>query len=437
MSRINRADWTKERIAAFKRFLAGDKEVAYRGKKKNGEPYKKALKVAKLIEYYQGYDFSIGKGNKLMVSGEGHGPREILTDDQVVARVQALYKHKETGLGKAPSIYQFMTKKYVNVSYRKVERAVQALPGYQKYQARHVQKPKVRKVIVSEAPGAQLDVDLMFMAEKYYDAGENEGYTGLAILVDRFSGYIAISPVRKGGGNKTADKISAKVVSMMRSPAFPTKQNGKIFHDNGSEFQGIFPERMRQQGYESIVISASAGAPSAHVERAVGIVKKLVNQKLTANDTIPRPKSRRAKWWPMVRSIVNSYNDTPLTDARAPHSPNELKRMNGAARNRIMRAMIAAGSKRVRKAPGRTDPNTGAKVSKSLKILKVGDRVRYAVENIRKTGANQRKYPKQRWSDSVHTVTRVVVRKLGFASYVLSGLARRRFEREDLQGPLA
>ena len=119
-------------------------------------------------------------------------------------------------------------------------------------------------------------------------------------------------------------------------------------------------------------------------------------------------------------------------------SPNELKKMTGGKRAGVMRAMMAAGSKRVRKAPGRTDPNTGAKVSKQLKILKVGDRVRYAVENVRKTGGlDGRKFPKQRWSDSVHTVTRVVARKLGFASYVLSGLARRRFEREDLQGPLA
>ena len=115
MSRINRADWTKERIAAFKRFLAGDKSATYRGKKKNGEMYKNSLKVSKLIEYYGGYSFSIGKGSKLMVSGEGHGPREILTDDQVKSKAQALYKHKETGLGKAPSIYQFMNTKKMSI----------------------------------------------------------------------------------------------------------------------------------------------------------------------------------------------------------------------------------------------------------------------------------------------------------------------------------
>ena len=142
----------------------------------------------------------------------------------------------------------------------------------------------------------------------------------------------------------------------------------------------------------------------------------------------------------MVRSLVRTYNDTPMTDARAPYSPNDLKKMNPSKRREVTAAMMKAGSKRVANQPGRTDPNTGAKVTKNLKILKVGDKVRYAIENLRKDGglgtAKKRAYPKQRWSDSVHTVTKVVRRKLGFANYVLSSLPRRRFEREDLQGPL-
>ena len=125
-----------------------------------------------------------------------------------------------------------------------------------------------------------------------------------------------------------------------------------------------------------------------------------------------------------------------MTDARAPYSPNQLRKMTGRKRSEIVRLMMEQGAKKVRKAPGRRDPNTGAKVSKQLKILKVGDTVRYAIENVRKTGADKRPYPKQRWSEETRTVQRVVKRKLGFASYVLSGLPRRRFEREDLQGPL-
>ena len=138
----------------------------------------------------------------------------------------------------------------------------------------------------------------------------------------------------------------------------------------------------------------------------------------------------------MARTLVKSYNSLPQTDARAPHTPKELTRMNAPQRAQVVKAMIKAGMKRVANQPSREDPNTGAMVTKVLEILKVGDEVRYAVENVRKAGGDRRDRPKQRWSDTVHRVVRVVKRKLGFASYVLSGLPTRRFEREDLQGPI-
>ena len=138
---INRANWTKERITAFKRYLNGDTDITFRGKKPNGDYYKKQLKVSKLIEYYKPLSFAVSNG-KLYVSGPDIGKLEVLTDEQVAAKAKAYYKHKETGLGKAPSIYNFMKTKYANVSYKKVERAVQSLGSYQKFQARHVKKPK-------------------------------------------------------------------------------------------------------------------------------------------------------------------------------------------------------------------------------------------------------------------------------------------------------
>ena len=439
MGRINRADWTKERIAAFKRYLAGDKQASYHGRKKNGEMYKKSLSIRKLMDYYADYTFSIGRGGKLMVNGEGFGPREVLTDEQVAQKAIAFYRAKETGLGKAPSIYQFMNRKYVNVSFKKVNAAIQGLASYQKYQARHIRKPKARKVIVSKLPGEAIDADVMYFSKDFYRPSHNEGHDALAIVVDRFSGYIGVAPLKAGKGNKTADVVAYKTASIINASGFPKRKGGTIFHDNGVEYREIFPEKMRQLGYNDVVISAAAGAPSAHAERAVGILRKLLNQKLSANNDRP-PRKHREKWWPLIRDIAKAYNTSPMTDARAPHSPVELIRMTPAERKRITSMMMRAGANRVRKQPGRVDPATGAKVSKQLKILQVGDRVRYAVENLRKDGglgtAGKRAYPKQRWSDSVHTVTKVVNRKLGFASYVLSGLPRRRFEREDLQGPL-
>ena len=432
MGRINRADWTKERIVAFRRYLAGDENVSYHGRKKNGEPYKKALSVKKLVEYYKPLQFSVKKGD-LYVSGGEYGPRKVLTDDQVKAKAISLYKHKETGLGKAPSIYNYMKTKYVNVSYKKIEAAIQSLPQYQKYQARHVKKPKARKVITSGAPGETIDTDLMFFSSKYYRQSMNEGFNALVVVVDRFSGYIAVAPLRHEKGGKTADVVAHKTANIITNGKFPRKKNGTIFHDNGVEYREIFPEKMRQIGYNDVVISAAAGAPSAHAERAVGIIRSLINNKLTSGGQKPAKYTQR--WWPLARKLVSGYNKTPMTDVRAPYSPNQLKLMTGARRQKIHKLMNEQGFKRVLKQPSRTD-SAGNRVSKTLKVLEVGDKVRYAVENVRKTGGNRRKYPEQRWSDNVHTIQKIISRKLGFASYVLSELPKRRFEREDLQGPL-
>ena len=322
---INRADWTKERIAAFRRYLGGDTDVTFRGKKKNGEFYKKALKVSTLIDYYKPLKFSFRKG-AVYVTGGQFGPRKILTDDQVKQKAMALYKHKETGLGKAPSIYNFMKTKFVNVSYKKVDQAVQSLPQYQKWQARHVVKPKVRAVIISHAPGTRIDTDLMHFSTEYYMPSRNEGFSALAIVVDRFSGYLAVAPLLHSAGGKGADTVAHKTADMITGGGFPHRRGGTIFHDNGSEYKGIFAERMKQIGYRNVVISQAAGAPSAHAERAVGILRKLINIKLTSGGQNPRKPTRnnptRAKWWPLARTLVRGYNNTPLTDSRAPHSPN-------------------------------------------------------------------------------------------------------------------
>lgn len=188
---------------------------------------------------------------------------------------------------------------------------------------------------------------------------------------------------------------------------------------------------MNQLGLNHVFISQAAGAPSPHGERAVGIIRRLVNQKLSANEA---PKKNSQRWWPMARQLVKSYNDTPMTDARGPETPNQLKRMRGQAAARIVSRMQSSGAKRLglrknaRKGPG------NAKVQKSLKILNVGDKVRAALENLRgKQDMEFRKFPKQRWSSKVYVVAKVLSRKLGFARYVLRNLPRQRWEREDLQ----
>lgn len=436
---INRANWTKERILAFRKFVSGDEDAKFRGVKKNGIPYKNAVRVKALVARHSTYSFSLDRKKQLVATGGGFGPRKILTDDQVQRTAIYLFRHKGAGVGKTPSIYNYMKTKYINVSYKKVEKAIQSLAAYQKYSARHVKKPAVRKVIVSEAPGKEIDTDVMYFSTQYYMPSHNEGFGALAVVVDRFSGYIGIMPLL----HKTRAEIkvqSAMIVGdrtqrIITRSGFPRYRGGTIFHDDGVEYSTDFGHKMEEIGYNDVVISKAAGAPSPHAEGAVGIIRRLVNTKLTSGGQRPAKKTKGQSWWPMVKGLVRTYNEMPMTDARAPYSPNQIIKLPTGKRRAMVAAMRKAGQKRVDKAPGRMIVAEGrpAKVPKTLLILKVGDRVRYAVEHIRKTGANKRPFPKQRWSGKVHRVSRVIPRMLGFAMYALAGLPRQRFEREDLQ----
>jgi hypothetical protein len=270
----------------------------------------------------------------------------------------------------------------------------------------------------------------MFFSKKYYKPSHNDDNQGLLVVVDRFSGYIAVRPIKFGEKKKSAPVVARAMESVIRQAGFPRSRGATVFTDNGSEFQTVFQERMRQLNYTHVIISQSAGAPSPHAERAVGIIRKLINQKLSAN---AQPKAHTQSWWPMARTLVQSYNDTPMTDARGPETPNQLKGFRGAKALAVVRRMQKHGMKRLgMKKNSRQGPGT-AKVQKTLAILQVGDHVRAALEKLRKTGAMKRPWPKQRWSSKVYRVATVKPRKLGFARYALSGLPNNRWEREDLQ----
>jgi len=384
--------------------------------------------IDKLINRQPSITYSVQNGK--LFARDADTKREVLSPEAVEKLVKRLYKNKAIALGKAPSIYNWMKIRYIGFGYKRIESIIKSIPEYQKYQSRHLQKKKSRTVQISHAPGLEIEADLMFFSKKYYSAAQNDNNQGLLVVVDRFSGYMAVRPIQFGENGKSSEVVTRKMESILREPGFPRSRNATVFTDNGSEFQSVFSERMTQLNYTHVIVSLSAGAPSVGVERAVGIIRKLINQKLSANAP---PKKKTQRWWPMARTLVSSYNDTPMTDARAPLTPNQLKTKRGRGASDIVKRMQAAGAKRLNmKGNSRTTPS-GAKVQKQLKILEVGDQVRVALENLRKTGSLKRPWPKQRWSSKVYTVAKVLQRALGFARYQLRGLARKRFEREDLQ----
>jgi len=427
---VNRTPWSRERIISYKKYLQGDKERTFRGVTKAGKPYAKAVPVRNLIEKTS-VKYSV-KGGKLYADDQKNGNREVLSPEAVERMVKNLYRNKAIAVGKAPSIYQYMKVKYCGFGYKMIEKHMKSIPEYQLHQAVHLKKTKSRAVVISRAPGSEIDSDLMFFSKKYYDPSQNDNMQGLIVVVDRFSMFLAVKPISFGEKQKSAEIVSRKVEQMLRSDSFPKTRSRTIFTDGGVEYSQMFSSRMKQLGYNHVVISQAAGAPSPHAERAVGIIRKLINQKLSANAP---PKAESQRWWPMARALVSSFNNTPLTDARAPHTPNQLKRMRGARAAAVVRAMQGQGAKNLgMDKNSRTLPG-GAKVQKRLPVLQVGSRVRIALEKLSKDSGmtGKRPYPKQRWSSKIYTILRVVARKLGFARYTVRGAPRQRFEREDLQ----
>ena len=428
MQSVNRIPWTRERLIAYKKYLNGNTTASYRGTTRDGRPYKLSVAVSNLIKRTPSVVYSTAKGK--LFAKVGDNKREIISNASLTSLVNRAYENKALGVGKAPSIYQWLKTKYAGFGYKAVETALKANEKYQKFEARHLQKKESRTVIISRAPGAEIDSDLMFFSRKYYAPAQNDNMQGLVVVVDRFSGLIAIRPIAFGEKNKSAEVVARKVEEIVRSDAFPKVRGRTLFTDNGSEYQEIFSNRMRQLGYNHVIISKAAGAPSPHAENAVKRIRALINQKLSAE--AGGPKKHRQSWWPMARALVKSYNDTPMTDSRAPHTPNELARFTGARRKAVVAGMQKAGVKKLARNATRKDPS-GAVVPRNLKILLVGSRVRAAIEKLRKTGANKRPFPKQRWSSKVYVIAKIHRRKLGYARYSLQGIPKQRFERADLQ----
>ena len=427
MRSVNAAVWSRERIIAYKKYLEGNTQVTFRGKKRDGTPYRKALPVETLIKRTPSVIYST-KGGKLFAR-VNDAKREILSGKALVSMVHRAYENKALGVGKAPSIYQWLKTKYAGFGYSAVATALKSNEKYQKYEARHLQKKESRTVIISRAPGAEIDCDLMFFSRKYFNPAQNDNMQGLVVVVDRFSGMIAVRPISFGEKNKSAEVVARKVEEMLRSSSFPKVRGRTIFTDNGSEMQSGFSNRMRQLGYTHVIVSRAAGAPSPHAENAVRRVRALVNQKLSA---MAAPKKNTQSWWPLARALVRSYNETPMTDSRAPHTPNQLAKFTGRRRSAVVAGMTKAGATRLSRNATRKG-QSGEVVPRNQPILTVGSRVRAAIEHLKKTGANKRPYPKQRWSSKVYVVARIHKRKLGLARYSLKGIPSQRFERADLQ----
>ena len=219
-SRINRGRWSQQRIRDIISHLQGTPTPS-------GE-------YTQL--YYPQYKFSTTSG-RLYATSEAEGKREILSPERATKLIQQAYSKSEGHVGRIPTTFHTMRKKYIGVSWPLVEKAIKSTKTYQLHDARQVSKPKGGKAIAVARVGALLEVDLMqFSGSKtsgILPRNQNDGYVGLVVIVDALSQYVAAAPYK----TKQPDFIAAitrKLLTKMRTAGI--KLNGTLTSDRGSEF---------------------------------------------------------------------------------------------------------------------------------------------------------------------------------------------------------
>ena len=119
---INRGDWSDDRVKKIVAYLRNPKDDNYR--------------IKRQIDYYRGeYKFTQSNG-RLFATDNAGVKKEILSDSRVQKIVRDAYEKSDDHVGKIPKTTIALQKKYINVSHRKVERAIKSTTTYQLNDAR-------------------------------------------------------------------------------------------------------------------------------------------------------------------------------------------------------------------------------------------------------------------------------------------------------------
>ena len=396
-SKINRARWTRQRISDIIAHLNGSDT-------KSGE-------YTQL--YYPQYKFTT-KNGRLYAESPSDGKREILSPERATRMIQKSYSSSEGHVGRIPSTYHTLRKKYIGVSFPLVEKAIKSTKNYQLNDARQISKPSGGQAIVIERVGALIEVDLMVFSgnatKGILPQNKNKGFVGLVVVVDALSQYVVAEPYKSKEPDWIAG-ITRRLLAKMRTAGIKLK-GGTCTSDRGAEFNtgrpGIFSQTVTAFGltYKPL----PAGRPAVHVESANKNIRMNINSRLAA--------SKSKNWVNLVSKMIGGLNNTSFTDWRAPMTPREVVKLSPAKQ-------VALAKKTYVKKKERNIKKPGAK----LKALEIGAWVRIALEGKVKGAKIGAKGPKQRWSSKTYQVVKVSKTEM----YTLSSMPKRRFARYWLQ----
>lgn len=354
---INRTKWTDERVVAVKRFLRTGRDSG----------------VKKFVDRYPAHTFRLS-GRKVMVDYPDGTTKELLGDEAVKKLVQKTYTTAKDHVGLTPKTYHKLNNRFANVSYGKVEQAIQATSHWQLYDARRLHKPKAGGIVLGSRVGELLEVDLMYLSGKgkgAMRAGHNHKQVGLVCMTDALSAYTECLSWSK----RDMGSITGKVVTLLKKfkeAGVPLK-GARLTGDQGAEWIGSRGDLSKSNEFTKAVnrmgvtfVALPVRRPAVHVEARQGVIRRAILSRLSL--------TKSKQWIRVWRGVVDTLNETPLTDSRAPMTPLDVIKLS---KNQQRRVFYKLRDFRLR----RNARSKGAR----QRTLAVGDYVRVALREAVKS----------------------------------------------------
>ena len=304
----------------------------------------------------------------------------VIPYEQVDLMLKKLYDDPTTGLKSVDKMYQFVKNYFIGISKVDIDRYIKNTETNQLHTKQI--KQNVRKPIVPKGINTIIHADLIDMI-KYAEL--NNGINFLLTVIDSFSKYAWIEPLKNKEGKTVADAMNKIIQSMSKAPK-------SLITDNGSEFiSDEFQKVITDNNMTHIKTKPYNPRANGAIERFNQTIKKLISRYMTHFKT--------KHYIGALDKLVENYNQTPHSViVIEPSQAQELK---------------TADSETIDLIYGRIQSQAESWLDKNEELpfteINVGDYVRLSADankTIRKNKIFFKGYEKQ-WSVEIYKVAEI------------------------------
>jgi len=249
--------------------------------------------------------------------------------------IEELYKNNYyPGLNK---LYQICKKAGLNLTYKQIKNFLDSQTTAQLHKVTIPRQKSITATHINE--GWQLDlVDYSKISKN------NNGVKWLLVVVDIFSRYAFIEPMKNKTAEETAEAFE-KIINSRNKPIY-------IFHDMGGEFKGKFLKLVKENDIINIENRADYHRPLGIVDRFCKTFKTMISKLQTERGN--------TKYIDELQNIVNYYNNSSKSSINK-HTPTEI--FSGRFNDEIKQINLQKIERNI-------------EINKNKIIIKVGDKVR-------------------------------------------------------------